>query len=900
MEKVSKIQIGYSTYDIQDKEARRLIEELKNNGMAGGDNKKVLQPEDGNATLTQNDINEPNTTYVIQYNFDLNGETIEIPEGCTIQFDGGILDNGTIKGNNTVINAGLQKIFGEDIVLDGTWSVIEGYVEWFGIVPNEKADATPFIQKLTAVKIPVRFQAGTYYLTECLLNGKDIVLRGAGSHYKEGTEFKAFYPRGQRFIVKFGGRDDFENPGNFNQVYKDIWCSNFIIDGIRFNTYDTYFINADASGEAQNYAAICFDWAVEGFVNIKHGGRCPGVFIANSWEIYFESIVLYGSYTSLDESAMYIGKAYTNYQGSNVSAITIDNLFAETVYGKVIDCHKSPNIADLCINNIEFEPYAGDPNLVSHRGAEAYAAINSGIRDMDVVYYFNFSPENTIIHSLTYCATTATYKNGNQQDAYARGLLKANSGYSSVHINNISIVGNNVATVIGAVGAGIVNVDTITTPRWSGENAIYTVTEPIEDFGAISDDIQLFVPTGNIIIKSTQSIIDKDKVKTYKPGLIFDADTIGEVATIKGANYEKFPFDGKMNGANEHMIMFKACTLDRKFKFDGNRLVFYFTGSSKWNTDNAVITYYKGAEVVNTDHIRFEQSNVEILKQEYNIYNGEYDYCTIRFTNPICLSRVVLEDGAKVSDPAVLNPEAIGADVKSIMNHYSANDIYKQTALQCFFDQIGDIKNKLNHLILPIFASDVNEAIYDAMTGTQFLNINGTNKLLFNNNTKRVYVSVQVDNQTGDWKDVSYSMYNPADPNFDGALTVMSTTDDIGGPTGGEGIYLYAFVTKLNTSSVGYFTPNYKDNTKIVGGGYANYFGKDCLIRLGDTRYSDRITYMDSLPQGWDNKCQIFGKTPEDDTKGIRILASTDRKLTVKEAKILRDAVINLDNKYFA
>mgnify|MGYP006958167855 CR=1 FL=1 len=196
----------------------------------------------------------------------------------------------------------------------------------------------------------------------------------------------------------------------------------------------------------------------------------------------------------------------------------------------------------------------------------------------------------------------------------------------------------------------------------------------------------MFVPTGNIIIKSTQSIIDKDKIKTYKPGLIFDADTIGEVATIKGANYEKFPFDGKMNGANEHMIMFKACTLDRKFKFDGNRLVFYFTGSSKWNTDNAVITYYKGTEVVNTDHIRFEQSNVEILKQEYNIYNGECDYCTIRFTNPICLSRVVLEDGAKVSDPAVLNPEAIGADVKSIMNHYSANDIYKQTALQCFFD----------------------------------------------------------------------------------------------------------------------------------------------------------------------------------------------------------------------
>ena len=46
--------------------------------------------------LTQNMINEPNTVYEIRYDFDLNGETINIPEGCTLKFEGGSLSNGSL------------------------------------------------------------------------------------------------------------------------------------------------------------------------------------------------------------------------------------------------------------------------------------------------------------------------------------------------------------------------------------------------------------------------------------------------------------------------------------------------------------------------------------------------------------------------------------------------------------------------------------------------------------------------------------------------------------------------------------------------------------------------------------------------------------------------------------
>ena len=67
--------------------------------------------------LTQAMINKANTIYVIQYDYDLKEASINIPENCVLQFDGGSLSNGTIVGNNTkVINLNVDRI-----VLSGTW-----------------------------------------------------------------------------------------------------------------------------------------------------------------------------------------------------------------------------------------------------------------------------------------------------------------------------------------------------------------------------------------------------------------------------------------------------------------------------------------------------------------------------------------------------------------------------------------------------------------------------------------------------------------------------------------------------------------------------------------------------------------------------------------------------------
>lgn len=77
--------------------------------------------------LKQCMMNCENYKYVIKWDFDLNGETITVPENCILEFDGGSLKNGTIIGQDTVfINVGDVEIWGEGLIRQGTWKEHSG------------------------------------------------------------------------------------------------------------------------------------------------------------------------------------------------------------------------------------------------------------------------------------------------------------------------------------------------------------------------------------------------------------------------------------------------------------------------------------------------------------------------------------------------------------------------------------------------------------------------------------------------------------------------------------------------------------------------------------------------------------------------------------------------------
>ena len=71
-----------------------------NPGIYVGMGYKILRRNiiDGKNILTQEMVNQPHTIYMIQYDYDLNGATITLPEGCMFDFQGGSISNGFLEG----------------------------------------------------------------------------------------------------------------------------------------------------------------------------------------------------------------------------------------------------------------------------------------------------------------------------------------------------------------------------------------------------------------------------------------------------------------------------------------------------------------------------------------------------------------------------------------------------------------------------------------------------------------------------------------------------------------------------------------------------------------------------------------------------------------------------------
>lgn len=84
----------------------------------------------------QNKFSESNMIYKITKDIDLGNGILTIPDNCTLDFQGGSFNNGTIVGNNTKIEAGLTKIF-DNITINGTWNNDNSYLEWFNLVNSK-------------------------------------------------------------------------------------------------------------------------------------------------------------------------------------------------------------------------------------------------------------------------------------------------------------------------------------------------------------------------------------------------------------------------------------------------------------------------------------------------------------------------------------------------------------------------------------------------------------------------------------------------------------------------------------------------------------------------------------------------------------------------------------------
>ena len=156
--------------------------------------------------LTKDMISQPNKVYVVEGDYDLNGQTITLPKNCYLRFDGGCLRNGRLLGD--IMNEWARP-------------------EWFGAKADGSHDDTEAIQMAVDLGRNVLL-TGRYCVS------KPIIVKNQGVTLEKGAEIKAI-----------GSNIDyvFKYFGSTQPVYLDgggtIQC-NGVCGGIYYDTPKTF------------------------------------------------------------------------------------------------------------------------------------------------------------------------------------------------------------------------------------------------------------------------------------------------------------------------------------------------------------------------------------------------------------------------------------------------------------------------------------------------------------------------------------------------------------------------------------------------------------------------------------------------------------------------------------
>ena len=132
---------------------------------------------DGVNTLTQHMMRKPNTIYIIQYDYCLAGQTIEVPENCVLDFQGGSLRNGVLAGKGSSILAEPSKVIFKDINIEGDWLVPDIYDKWFFLEETYQFVSNDIINSILKLSNDncfntIHFVSGRTYWFENTYKGK--------------------------------------------------------------------------------------------------------------------------------------------------------------------------------------------------------------------------------------------------------------------------------------------------------------------------------------------------------------------------------------------------------------------------------------------------------------------------------------------------------------------------------------------------------------------------------------------------------------------------------------------------------------------------------------------------------------------------------------------------------
>ena len=317
-----------------------------------------------------------NTIYEIRYDFDLNGEEITIPKNCVLNFQGGCLNNGTLKGNNTLIKTKSDNIFNLNINLIGTFENVNFYPEWFGF----QDDAALSINKIT--------HNSTLYNKRCFLRNKEYIVKstiylysrislvGLTSYNSTIIKSESNDPileilenQGYDFTIEYIRFDKNYRDGNI--INFNVEVGKFIINECRFlhvnENYNAIFSDFNKYANGLNYFKLhkCGFACIGNCLNILKGGdgvsitECAfqstkgyalkwiGVVGTANLKIDHNSFTGGGYYISINGCQQVL---FSNNQCEVRDALLDDNKYAIKI-GEIADSTVAPMDNVLIVNN---------------------------------------------------------------------------------------------------------------------------------------------------------------------------------------------------------------------------------------------------------------------------------------------------------------------------------------------------------------------------------------------------------------------------------------------------------------------------------------------------------------------------------------------------------------------
>ena len=259
---------------------------------------------------------DDDTVYEIRYDFDLDGvQDFQIPANCVLKFEGGSLRNGTLTGNNTLIDARVERIFNTDVTIKGAWKISEAYPEWFGADPaleDNSAYINKAIEQLNNLPNPtILILTSAYKIKSTVWLRKNVSIVGI----KEYDSYTTVTPKnknaGSGFIVNFTDpcayaldtyllKDGEQYIYPYNQMWIDIESdgvsepqnrdSGYVIKNININI-DSSLLDDPEKGIFFGGIRL-IDTYYGTLENIRIKGTAVGISLYNSWNMDIRNIFI--------------------------------------------------------------------------------------------------------------------------------------------------------------------------------------------------------------------------------------------------------------------------------------------------------------------------------------------------------------------------------------------------------------------------------------------------------------------------------------------------------------------------------------------------------------------------------------------------------------------------------